>query len=77
MIVESRRETATKTETEKRFYITSLNRPADQMARIVREHWRIETSLHWIMDMVFREPACQRMVSEVAADHRVSPLRLG
>ena len=68
VIVESRRETATKTETEKRFYITSLNLPADQMARIVREHWSIENSLHWVMDMVFRDDDCRIRTNHAPAN---------
>jgi predicted transposase YbfD/YdcC len=68
VIVESSRETAAKTETETRFYITSLNLPADQMARIVRDHWGIENSLHWIMDMVFRDDDCRIRTNHAPAN---------
>ena len=50
------REIASKTEQERRFYITScaLYRP-DGLAPAIRDHWRIENSLHWVMDMIFRD----------------------
>ena len=38
-----------------RYFITSL--PADPylFAKAVRSHWGIENSLHWVMDVVFRD----------------------
>ncbi len=27
--------------------------------RVVRTHWQNENSLHWILDVTFREDACQ------------------
>jgi predicted transposase YbfD/YdcC len=38
-----------------RFFITSLAPRAKQFARAVRNHWGIETSLHWVLDLSFRE----------------------
>ena len=59
LIVESSRETASKTERETRFYITSLSMPAAIVGPMIREHWAIENSLHWVMDMVFRDDECR------------------
>jgi predicted transposase YbfD/YdcC len=59
LIVESTRETASKTERETRFYITSLKLPAAIVGPMIREHWAIENSLHWVMDMVFRDDECR------------------
>jgi predicted transposase YbfD/YdcC len=59
VIVESTRETASKTEQETRFYITSLNLSAATVGPMVRDHWAIENSLHWVMDMVFRDDECR------------------
>lgn len=68
VIVESVREGPTGTETETRFYITSLNLPADEMARIVRGHWSVENSLHWVMDMVFRDDDCRIRTNHAPAN---------
>lgn len=58
-IVESTRETGGKVETETRFYITSLVLAAAVVGPIIRSHWAIENSLHWVMDMVFRDDECR------------------
>ena len=40
---------------ETRFYISSLRRSIKRFARLVRDHWSIENTLHWTLDMTFRE----------------------
>jgi predicted transposase YbfD/YdcC len=55
VMVESLREIGDKQERETRFYITSLWLDASILAPIVRGHWAVENSLHWVMDMVFRD----------------------
>lgn len=64
VVVESAREIGDKIERETRFYITSLVLLANQMGPIVRSHWAVENSLHWVMDMVFRDDECR-----VRTDH--------
>jgi predicted transposase YbfD/YdcC len=59
VMVESTREIDTKIERATRFYITSLALPAHQVGPIVRSHWAIENSLHWVMDMAFRDDECR------------------
>ncbi len=66
VMVESIRETpavtpntAPKIEREVRFYIASLVWLACQMGPIIRSHWAIENSLHWVMDMVYRDDECR------------------
>jgi predicted transposase YbfD/YdcC len=59
VVVDSRREIGAKIESETRLYITSLALLADRLGPIVRSHWAIENSLHWIMDMVFRDDECR------------------
>lgn len=54
-MVEARRELPDKTETETRFYLTSLPADAPLFAKAVRGHWHIENCLHWVLDMSFRE----------------------
>src|SRR6266849_403526 len=48
-----------KIERETRFYITSLILLAGLLGPIIRSHWAIENSLHWVMDMVFRDDECR------------------
>ena len=38
-----------------RYFISSLRRNGEQFAYAVRSHWGIENSLHWSLDMTFRE----------------------
>jgi predicted transposase YbfD/YdcC len=59
VVVESRREIGDKIEQETRFYITSLVLLAHLLGPIVRSHWAVENSLHWVMDMVFRDDECR------------------
>ena len=59
VVVDSTREIGDKIERETRFYITSLLLLAIQMGPIVRSHWAVENSLHWVMDMVFRDDECR------------------
>jgi predicted transposase YbfD/YdcC len=58
VMVESIRETGDKTETETRFYITSLVMTAAQLGPVIRSHWAVE-SMHWVLDMVFRDDECR------------------
>ena len=59
VMVESTREIGDKIETETRFYITSLVFFAAQLGPIIRSHWSIENSLHWVLDMIFRDDECR------------------
>jgi len=40
---------------ERRYYITSLSDNIGLFAKAVRGHWSIENSLHWVLDIAFRE----------------------
>jgi predicted transposase YbfD/YdcC len=53
--VESKRTVNGSTTTEKRYFISSLPADAENISRAVRSHWGVENSLHWMMDVVFRE----------------------
>lgn len=44
-----------KTSLEERFYISSLDGNARTFGTAVRGHWGIENSVHWLLDLVFRE----------------------
>jgi predicted transposase YbfD/YdcC len=68
VMVESCREIGEKIETETQVYITSLKGTAEQIAPAVRSHWAIENSLHWVMDMVFRDDDCRVREGNAAAN---------
>ena len=45
--------------TETRYYILSKRFTAEEFAKSSRSHWGIENSLHWILDVAFREDDCR------------------
>lgn len=53
--ISSERTIRNKTETETRYYISSLNCDAASFNLHIRSHWGVENSLHWTLDMTFRE----------------------
>ncbi|MBD6620178.1 ISAs1 family transposase [Komarekiella sp. 'clone 1'] len=48
-----------KTTIETRYFISSLTQSAQEFALGIRSHWGIENSLHWILDVAFREDDCR------------------
>ena len=42
-----------------RYYISSLASSAAQLLAAIRSHWSIENSLHWTLDVTFREDHCR------------------
>lgn len=44
-----------KSSSETRYYITSLDKSADRINQIVRKHWTVENNLHWSLDVLFKE----------------------
>ncbi|NKC14068.1 MAG: ISAs1 family transposase [Gammaproteobacteria bacterium] len=54
--VTSQRELKEKTETETRYFISSLDdRNPVPLGQAIRGHWGIENSLHWVLDVAFDE----------------------
>ena len=54
-MIEATREVGDKVSREVRYYLSSLEVNAEKMNEIIRGHWSIENSCHWILDVVFRE----------------------
>ena len=48
-------ERGSKTTVEVRYYIASIPMGVKRFARYVRGHWAIENTLHWCLDVTFRE----------------------
>lgn len=55
IMVKSERRLWNKTTTEVRFYISSVEKDAQKIATAIRNHWGIENSLHWTLDVTFSE----------------------
>ena len=53
--VERVRETAEKTTTETAYYLLSSKLTPERFNEVVRQHWSIENSLHWRLDVVMNE----------------------
>jgi len=49
------RETAEKTTTETAYYLLSSELTPERFNDVVRQHWNIENSLHWRLDVVMNE----------------------
>jgi len=59
VVIDSTREIGERTERETRYYLTSSAWRAERLGPMVRDHWGIENSLHWVMDMTFRDDECR------------------
>jgi predicted transposase YbfD/YdcC len=53
--VERVRETANRTTTETAYYLLSCELTPERFNEVVRQHWSIENSLHWRLDVVMNE----------------------
>jgi predicted transposase YbfD/YdcC len=72
-MVESERTVDGKTSVETRYHIGSIGTDVACFARAVRAHWGIENTLHWSLDMTFREDECR--VRQPAARENLAVLR--
>lgn len=53
-------------QTETRYYISSLNKPSKEFNTLIRSHWGIENSLHWILDVNFDEDKSRKRKGHTA-----------
>jgi predicted transposase YbfD/YdcC len=66
VLVEATREIKEQRSTELRYYLSSLPPNAARAAQVVREHWGVENSLHWVLDVAFREDDSRVRVGNAA-----------
>ena len=64
LVMHATREIDGEASTRTRYYLLSRAFDPARFNAIVRSHWGIENSLHWVMDMVFRDDECR-----VRTDH--------
>jgi len=64
VMVNRERDVDGKVSTETAYFISSLESHAETFAKAIRNHWSIENSLHWCLDVSFHEDHCR-----VGKDH--------
>lgn len=64
--VTGERRCGTTTTVETRYYLSSLPADAARIGQAVRAHWGIETRLHWVLDVAFREDESRVRVGHAA-----------
>jgi predicted transposase YbfD/YdcC len=59
VMVKTERRLAHKTESQVKYYISSLPNDAASILHASRSHWGIENQVHWVLDIAFREDECR------------------
>ena len=59
------------TQQETRYYISSLKGDATQLNQSIRDHWKVENSLPWVLDVAFHEDQSQKRAGFAAQNFSV------
>ena len=59
------------TQTETRYYISSLCTGADQILTAIRSHWAIENKVHWSLDVSFHEDMSRKRAGNAALNFSI------
>jgi predicted transposase YbfD/YdcC len=73
VIVERTRQLWNKTTHEIQFYLSSLSAQCPRIGSAIRQHWAIENSQHWVLDVTFSEDLSR--VRSLHAPHNLALVR--
>jgi predicted transposase YbfD/YdcC len=60
-----------KTTKQKRFYISSRSGSAKEFSGLIRQHWSIENSCHWVLDTLYREDHSQVRIEKAVKNFAI------
>ena len=70
-MMKTKRTVGEHTSVESLFYISSLDLKAKEIGKMIRSHWAVENSLHWVLDVAFREDECRKRKDNSAENFAV------
>jgi predicted transposase YbfD/YdcC len=71
VMVQRERRRGEQSQTETAYFISSLPPDAERLLRAVRHHWRIENSLHWVLDVIFHEDDARLRIGDGAENFAI------
>lgn len=71
VMVQRARRRGNQVQTKTAYFISSLPPEADRLLRAVRQHWRIENSLHWVLDVIFHEDDARLRIGDGAENFAI------
>ena len=66
VMIESERLIGQSRTQETRYYISSLPNQAERLLESARTHWTVENSVHWVLDVAYREDDSRMRVGNAA-----------
>ncbi|MCP4259581.1 MAG: ISAs1 family transposase [Planctomycetes bacterium] len=69
--IDSERSLADKNEPHTRYFITSLGNDPEKILGAIRDHWGVENSHHWVLDVAFREDESRIRIGHAAENFSI------